>query len=159
MTRLWLAIALLLPLIVLASQIASEEALRRNAQIITVPITGFDPRSLVYGQYIEFRFAWAAAVEQCAEPGECCLCVSGDDPPAATAFACETAPQQCRAVLRPAPDEPGRFWLNEDDAARLEPMLRAGEADFAMRLAVAADGRWRLQDLLVDGEPYRLDQR
>lgn len=56
--KLWLAAALLLPLMVLAYSWAATYRLAQQGQEWLVPVEGYDPRDLLRGHYIQYRYDW-----------------------------------------------------------------------------------------------------
>lgn len=52
---------LLLPFVVLCSWALYYACIVKNSPTVTLPITGYDPRDLLSGHYIEFRIDWAKA--------------------------------------------------------------------------------------------------
>ncbi|WP_176594291.1 GDYXXLXY domain-containing protein [Sphingobium sp. EM0848] len=56
--RLLLAAALLLPLVVLACSWAATYRLARQGQEWLIPIKGYDPRDLLRGHYVQYRYDW-----------------------------------------------------------------------------------------------------
>lgn len=59
--RAMLAAALLLPLIVLAYSWASTYRLAQQGQDWLIPIQGYDPRDLLRGHYVQYRYDWPVA--------------------------------------------------------------------------------------------------
>lgn len=51
-------LALILPLLFLGAQSAYNIWARMVAPVYTVSIEGYDPRDLVYGEYLQFRLKW-----------------------------------------------------------------------------------------------------
>lgn len=56
--RAMLAAALLLPLIVLAYSWASTYRLAQQGEEWLIPIQGYDPRDLLRGHYVQYRYDW-----------------------------------------------------------------------------------------------------
>ena len=61
--RLAALLALALPLVGLAGMWASTENWHRQGTDWLVPVEGYDPRDLLRGHYVEFRYAWPGAEE------------------------------------------------------------------------------------------------
>lgn len=64
--RAMLVAALLLPLAVLAYSWASTYRLAQQGQEWLIPIQGYDPRDLLRGHYVQYRYDWPVA----AQPSE-----------------------------------------------------------------------------------------
>ncbi|HET6198193.1 MAG TPA: GDYXXLXY domain-containing protein, partial [Acetobacteraceae bacterium] len=86
MSRLFLAAvvaALALPVLALAALVGQQEWLLANARILSVPLTGFDPRDLLRGHYIRAQLDWswerAPPVEDYSVV-DGALCVLTEDP-------------------------------------------------------------------------------
>lgn len=57
-TRIWLAAALLMPLAVLAYGWATTHRLAQQGQEWLIPVSGYDPRDLLRGHYVQYRYDW-----------------------------------------------------------------------------------------------------
>ncbi|WP_150293999.1 GDYXXLXY domain-containing protein [Sphingobium estronivorans] len=56
--RVRLAAALLLPLVVLAYSWVATCRIARQGQEWLIPVTGYDPRDLLRGHYVRYRYEW-----------------------------------------------------------------------------------------------------
>lgn len=56
--RVWLAGALFLPLAALAYSWAATHRLAQQGQEWLIPIQGYDPRDLLRGHYVQYRYDW-----------------------------------------------------------------------------------------------------
>lgn len=65
--RPWLAIALLLPLVVLGFSWAATYRLAQQGQEWLIPIRGYDPRDLLRGHYVQYQYDWPV---DAPSPGE-----------------------------------------------------------------------------------------
>ncbi len=79
------AVLLFLPLLALGGIIVKNERDIASAKTWRVAIIGYDPRDLLYGHYLNFRFDWAYLLSMAlALPGKAVACVSTlntDQPP------------------------------------------------------------------------------
>ncbi len=128
-----------------------------------IAIEGYDPRDLLKGHYLIFRYKWPADVEK--KTAYECACLAGDPlVPVVTFGACpqaKTAPADCRAFIRLAEsgdhsqpyESARRFFIPEAHAGRLENMLRSGKHDFAVGVVPQDNGMVQLKELYIDGVP------
>jgi len=138
---------MLLPLAGLAVLWAQSEQLSRQGTDWEVPIQGYDPRDLLRGHYVEFRYDWPIREEELEEEDEPIrvswssnyLCLIGDPPMIVEVirFDSPTDPgfDQCEHKLSVQPGsvygysslERGRLYVGQDRALELEEGLRDRE--------------------------------
>jgi hypothetical protein len=160
-------LAALVPVLGLAVLVGRAEYAVRHGPVWTIPIEGHDPRDLLHGQYLQYRYRlrWQGA-DTCGVgtfgtrepvPG-CCLCLtrdgaSGHDP-FVRQVTCEEAQGQCDGSLRAeGMTAPQRYFVPEDRAQALESALRAHYA--AIELAASPSGEPAVRELLLDRKPWR----
>jgi uncharacterized membrane-anchored protein len=141
-------LAVLVPLLGLAALVGRAEYATRNGPVWKIPIEGFDPRDLLHGQYLQYRYRlrWLGTDTCGAQPygghelaPGCCLCLTRDT---------------CEGMLRAETMQPPqRYFVPEDRAQALESALRAHEA--AIELAVSPSGEPAVRELLLDRRPWR----
>ncbi|AEG50635.1 hypothetical protein Sphch_3005 [Sphingobium chlorophenolicum L-1] len=82
--RLWLAGALLLPLVAFGLSWAATYRLAQQGQEWLVPIRGYDPRDLLRGHYVQYQYDWPVAEASSAGQGSLSfasrLCIEGTAP-------------------------------------------------------------------------------
>jgi hypothetical protein len=167
-------VALALPVLALAGLIGQQELLLANARILSVPLTGFDPRDLLRGHYIRAQLDWdwerAPAVND-YEVADGALCVLAETPKPRVRFlagwkAGDRTDADCRLIIaghaRPgsrfAPttldngDGGIQFYVPETRASDLETLLHDRPGAFTVDIAVRADGAAAIKALRVDGE-------
>ncbi|MEM6585863.1 MAG: GDYXXLXY domain-containing protein [Pseudomonadota bacterium] len=138
---------LVLPVAGLGALWWQSEDLSRQGTDWEVPIQGYDPRDLLRGHYVEFRYDWpirpvdadgAQAIEGAFRPTPQInhLCLIGDPPLIAEAIAFDdpTDPlfEQCEHKLSVQPGSvygyaslsQGRLYVGQDRALELEENLR-----------------------------------
>ena len=170
---------LALPLAGYLAAIGLAEARRAGAPRYELAIEGFDPRDLVRGHYLLYRFVSSPAVQPSAAATD--PSASPNDPslPAPVVppsvewnhLACVTrAEGGRRSILTFAPDAPRpttcetelpldfvqaphRFYVQEDKGAELEPLVRDGRASVVIVLPAGAAPS--ATELLIDGKPAR----
>lgn len=105
-TRLTFAAALLLPLVALAGSWVVTHRQAQQGQEWLIPIQGYDPRDLLRGHYVQYRYDWPIAQHQEGDgrfdPGYAdALCVTGNAPHIqAVRPLPQNAAQDCAIILR-----------------------------------------------------------
>jgi hypothetical protein len=113
-----------------------------------VPITGYDPRDLLRGHYIQYRYEWPGvdADENGNWPWFAALCIEGRAPSITRVSRLEhEAPAKCTSIAR-APDDGmtdlirGRFYVPQTRASEYENKLRDLKLQGVMRVRIREDG-------------------
>ncbi len=149
----WLAAALLLPLLVLGHGIWRQQSNLSAAREWQIPISGYDPRDPLRGQYIRFTYDWELRGDRAACLAEtgCNLCLSEEG--GRVVATVETAGAQCPSrvdtrisAMQASPSFPSgtvtfssRLFVSETSAPALEAQLR--ERPMQVVAALGADGR------------------
>lgn len=152
-------LAVALPLAGLAGMWASTERWHRQGSEWLVPVEGYDPRDLLRGHFVEFRYVWPGAEEPAANAGATAEpanypfggCVTGTAPTIdrVVRIASEAQRKACQHVLAPAdtsmigmPDLPrdGRLYVAQTVGRRLEEQLRNRNLQGMIRVRLRADG-------------------
>lgn len=143
MKRTWLAAALILPLAGLLASIGLQEVRLREATTWRIPITGYDPRDLLQGRYIQFSYAWTVEGDKklCAS-GSCLLCLENGGTHAR--IVARDTPGDCPAMVDPRLSgmdlwDASRIYVSETSAPKLEARLRKGPMVVVTKLT--RDGR------------------
>jgi len=168
MSRKFLALAVVLPLLVLALGILrSERHLSENRRWV-FDVTGYDPRDLLRGHYIQYRLvldegdAAARGLEPCMDSSSderCCLCLSADvlmGPTTVVRTTCEAAMAQCEGALKTRYlEELQRYYIPEARAEELTTLFQEAAGEHRSKLVVAVDrsGKPQIDTLLVDDIP------
>lgn len=176
MRRLTLAALLaLLPTLALGAVIAKNEASLAQAKIWRVKITGYDPRDLLYGHYLNFRFSWnwKDARRSCSDAEDCALCFTaqeGTDVPLVSYEAQSQAASTCVSYVpvkscarhsiycpsdRFIPETTQRYLIPEDAGPDLERILRDQNHDVKLEVKITPSGQRIFGDLTVDSLPWR----
>jgi hypothetical protein len=169
------AFLLILPLLALGAIVAKNQLDIASSRSWRVKIVGYDPRDLLYGHYLNFRFDWELPAErgQCVAEGDCCLCLdpqAGTQRPRASLQACDVAQTCATHLLLPArsackgaapgcrsgadafdPEGGRRYYIPESAATRLNALLLARRHDLSVDLHIAASGQHYLGKLYIDG--------
>lgn len=167
MSGRWTMLAVLVPVLGLAVLVGRAEYAGQHGEAWTIPIEGYDPRDLLHGQYLQYRYRlrWQGA-DTCGygsqgsrEPAPgCCLCLTraGVDryDPFVRQVQCDEAPGACEGSLRAEGMlPPQRYFVPEDRAQALESALRVHDA--AIELTASPSGEPAVGDLLLDRRPWR----
>lgn len=153
MKRAALIAALLLPFLVLGAGIARQQSALSGAQEWRIPISGYDPRDPLRGQYVAFVYDWRVAGDaaECDRPEGCDLCLERQDN--AVSAVVVRAGSQCegrvdlklsridiRRSFRTDQMQFGsRIFVSETSAPALEQQLRT--QPMVVVAALAPDGR------------------
>jgi hypothetical protein len=177
MRRSFLAAAVALPLFVLALGIVRSERHLADGRRWWFEVTGYDPRDLLRGHYIQYRLALdeidlpvvgaADGVPCDDETGDaCCLCLSQEVPGGPAAFVerttCELARSECEGALQLRYlGELERYYIAEERAAELTQIFQDASSEHRAHLVVAIDalGKPQIVTLLVDDMPVEQARR
>ena len=151
-----LLFSLALPIVALGAMIVRSEITSRTGRPWVIAITGYDPRDLVRGHYLSYRlaFQWDEPAERCTAAA-CCYCLRGPagSEPRVRKVACDEV-ASCDSSFREAElDHLQQFFIPEDRGAELEREIRSRKA--TLRVRVSGGGSVVIQDLLLDGRPWR----
>lgn len=151
----------LIPFFGLLLLVLQSEMRRRSGTEWPLKIVGYDPRDLVHGHYLRYRFDfdWARGDPDCIEGRQlkttCCVCLE----PSADPRAPEARPTDCDAarscsawILGSKVQPPLRYLIPEADARALERALIDREA--TLRIRALPDGSISVGDLELDGRPW-----
>lgn len=160
-------LAVLIPLLGLMGLIARAELALRAGEAFRIPITGYDPRDLLHGHYLQYSYAFdwrGQSTCGAAEGGRpaaltpgCCVCLTRgaieQATPAARQLDCDEA-RRCDGWLRTEPLLPPlRYFVPEQHAKQLERALLARSA--ALEVTCGPEGQAALGELYLDGQPWR----
>lgn len=150
--------ALVFPIVVLAA-VAGNASLQQNVgqHMWRVKISAYDPRDLLYGHYLTYRYDWNAdgRIQTPTPADEGCLCLnsSGDgiNDPKAHGVSCSIpAGGACESVVT-APTMPAKYMIPEHNAERQESLFRGGNHDFRVELMTHNNQSVSVRGLYVDG--------
>ena len=159
------ALVLLLPLLVLGGIVVRNQRDIASAKTWRVKITGYDPRDLLYGHHLNFRFDWGASLtrDACAAGQSCCLCLdaqNGSSTPLANLKSCEAATQCANSVPVPHatqnnpdafnPEGTQRYFVPESAATQLNALLANRQHVLQVDVKIGPSGQHVLGDLYVD---------
>lgn len=176
--RLWLAAALALPLAAFAYSWASTYRLAQQGQEWLIPIQGYDPRDLLRGHYITYRYDWPVAASPDQRngaggpfrdyyPNE--LCIEGVAPNITSVRAVDTVPrragepvgQGCAIIVRAALGtrqevrglDSGILYASQARAIELSRQLADRKQQGLLRVRIRPDGVMRPVDLAFRPRP------
>lgn len=170
-------VALALPVLAMALLIGMHMQNRENGTLWDVPVTGYDPRDLLRGHYLTFRYDWDWDMSASCKRGEVCiLCLRENTPgsrynPKVRIVNAEAVPKHCTAFIHGHGNgsanqfEIGpkrghglrRYYIPEAQAQRLDALLRGwnsgeeGKHKFSVKLRVSDDGRAFIEHMYIDG--------
>ncbi len=170
--------ALALPIAVLAAMVGDAEHRIANAQVVRVAIRGYDPRDMLRGHYLVYRFDWNAEITFVGRTERLCVVAAPADAPARVrplaADGAEASTAGCALVLKgwgevlpearriqlderrlqftPAGVASGRLYVPERHARELERLLASGKVQLTIDLAVMETGRASVKAWHIDGK-------
>lgn len=158
--RLLLLAVLALPVLGVSASILHHERALGGASIWRIPITGYDPRDPLRGQYLAFAYGWQVRGDEklCDAVQGCDLCL--DRQAGQVTARVVAAGSQCahrvdlkasQIRFRPgfratSPTFTSRFYISETSAPEMEAMLR----DRPMQLVAALTSNGRLVSRRVE---------
>lgn len=159
-----IALATIVPLI-MAFQSSHEMA---SNPVVKVKITGYDPRDLLYGHYMNFQYDWNwdKATDNNCRGDDCCLCVEAKEinpqvyvQQCAAAKAVPTCAHIIKGQSYGVSDfygPPTQFFVDETKALPLETFFRkhSGKKEFLLGLSLPPSGKARIGQLYIEGKPY-----
>lgn len=128
MTQKYLIYILLLPFVFFVFWVGYLSTGVKNGQEIILPITGYDPRNLLSGHYIDYQINWTRADCTQFDSGKC----SQHD------F-----------------NQSGRVYIPEKYAVRLEKMLNDPAYQFEVVYAYKPGRAPIVKELLINGRNWR----
>jgi len=163
--KIYRALALVLPLLLLALLIVQKATAFIGAPTVRLQIHGYDPRDLIAGHYLAFTVDYGVTQPIELRYGSAYLCFTEEGGLKASAWhegkaADSRDPQTCPVFLQGAMDY-GRFlagveyyYVNENAALELDKALRSGEHKSEIILQINSEGQGRVQSLIFDDKPY-----
>lgn len=168
----WGLVCLALPFLAMGFMFVTNHQATQGTEY-RLSIEGYDPRDLLRGHYLIFRYKWPeSAINMFADntyprTKDVCACFSGNpEVPDVRFDACHSthsAQKDCKARVKVSgtahingfqPDQTLRqFYIPEKYALDLENMLRSGKHTFEVGLVPGRDGRAKLKTLYIDNIP------
>ncbi|GJL86184.1 MAG: hypothetical protein DHS20C02_19590 [Micavibrio sp.] len=166
-------LVLVLPILVLAGM-TGKVAIRQQVgeQIWRVKITGYDPRDLLYGHYLRFRYDWNIGANphtSSASPkNQTCLCLnqSGDgySNPEVYQTHCK-APENksCQSVMKVyrhgnryslnRNEVSEKYFIPEENSEEIDRLFRSGDGEFSVELMAHKDHSVSVRKLYINDVP------
>jgi uncharacterized membrane-anchored protein len=148
--------AVSVPFILLCLLIVRAEFHIRSGELWTFEVTGYDPRDLLRGHYLQFQldYNWDTDKSSCNNKQKCCLCLTKTDSKVPKVYRthCETAKTQCDGfMLSKHQNSLNRFYISENEARRAEKILQQARSDNNAFLSVSINskGEPKIVDLLI----------
>lgn len=164
------ALALLLPLIGMIAMIVVHTHNRETGTNWRIPVTGYDPRDLLRGHYLTFRYDWNwAETQQTCQGQDCALCLSPVDNsgvnPEVALMSKDLAVQTCDTFIvgssyrgkdfRIGSDKANgltRYYIPENRAELLDKALRlwTDDAKFEVSLSINESGQAFIDQMYIN---------
>ncbi len=146
--RFWIIAALALPTLALAASASWHLWRLSNATEWRIPVTGYDPRDLLAGHYVRFRYAWKLEGGAFCAGNDCVFCL--EDKSGTVVARIAPRVDRCANRVDPAasgigviwntggpegePVASGQLYIPERDATRITRLLGQGKAVLVARL-------------------------
>ncbi len=156
--RLKLAAALLFPIAVLAGNAYMNHQQRLSGEEVVFPISGFDPRDLLSGNYLVYQVDYGLNDSNGCPASDiaAALCVR----PERRIYPADELPDSCTLYLKGDCDGSAvfsaglnRFYIPQENAKRLEKQVLEKRGQIAISLD--SRGNAAIRDLLIDGKPWK----
>ncbi len=156
--QLSLALALLLPIIVLAGSAWTHYQQRATGETITLPIEGFDPRDLLSGHYLIYRIDYGVSDQHHCPTSDitASICLA----PERRIYPSDELPETCTRFIRGNCDSRARFisglerfYIPEQYAKSLDKKIRNKRGKLV--ISVDQSGNAGVIDLLIDDRPWK----
>jgi len=174
-------LTLVFPVLAMGLMIASHMHNKETGTLWRVPVTGYDPRDLLRGHYLTYRYDWnwAQGKDKCPN-GKCVLCLnSGENGsnqnPVVSYSSRKAAPKQCQSYIKGQVYAGGRrfeigsetgnglrhYYIPEEHAWELDRLLRNGPEGsedkeghrFEIGLRVSSGGQAFIEGMYIDDVP------
>ena len=169
-------VTLILPVLVPGLLIGVHISNREAGQNWRIAVEGYDPRDLLRGHYLQFRYDWNwdEAPGSSCEGDHCAICLEASNAsdnrnPRASMMTLAEAEQQCESFVAGAYREgtgfrigngPGhglrRYYIPEARAEELDELLRNAEGSshsFEVGLTLDGSGQAVMDQMYLDGIP------
>lgn len=152
MRKIILAFFLILPVLVPVGMIAYH-AMEKGTQW-EIPVTGYDPRDVLRGRYIIFRYNIGIEDKKYNQDyADIVVCLNGDRENYTVTEITSDLVEQCDAWIEREEifsAAPARYYIPESIADRADALMRT-ESDKIKALVRVKNGRIQLETLLADG--------
>lgn len=138
------AVTLLLPLMGLGAAWTISHQRAQRGTVWEVPVQGYDPRDLLRGHYLVYRYDWPGLAEEEMPGPDSALCLEGT-PPTIARTRLRRVGLPCPHPVRTAVSDTllvGRIYIPQAKAAALEAQLADPTLRGIVRLRVRDDGRF-----------------
>lgn len=147
-----IAIALIIPVFALAFLVGYKNFILSKGREVTLPITGYDPKSLLSGHYLSYQIDYGVK-DLChnnAKVGYICL-----DTKMFSHHWPENCPLIIKGTCKGSRFHAGveRYYVPETKVKRLENLIRSRQAHIV--LSVLRNGKAQVKDLLIDGRSWK----
>lgn len=160
-------LAILIALVIPVTLAAKAWQSIHHSPVVKISIRGFDPRDLLRGHYLLFRFDWNWQMTQAERDAACadtacvlCLAAVPVDPPATLMPAPAATPVNCPirvdGVYQGGDEYDiglNRYYVAESSARVWEGRLRDRTDEFRMGLSLLPTGKVMLEKLYFAGVP------
>jgi len=125
-----------------------------------VKITGYDPRDLIYGHYLSYRFQLMRTIHEHrhTKPEEMGYCLVKKTPDHEVSYTLSPDHKDSKAtctswIPHHLIHKQQKYLIPEAEAPQLENALR--KQDITVDLIVQSNGKFTVGELYIDGKPWR----
>jgi len=146
--------ALALPFLVMGTMTASHITARHGGDPVwQVKIAAYDPRDLLYGHYLRYRYDWQyEGGDQFAECLQLSPSGTGNKDPKVQLVDCGTAADAGSSVIR-LPEAENQYLIPEEKSMELDSLFREDDHVFRIELVAHANQSISVRNLYVDDIP------
>jgi uncharacterized membrane-anchored protein len=166
MRKIFPVLAVTVPFVLLLAFLLQNVHERSAFPSYKIKISGYDPRDLLHGHYLQFRLDWNYSVPPYPKAGSDdnrVLCLTGKknvDPLVQVVEKQNVEHHQCQSFVQGKFVYPNNFdigiseyYVPEEYAQKLEELLRNGKSVFRIEFSVDKEGLPHIKNLYVDELP------
>ena len=154
----WAVVALFIPILVLAGMVIWHQTRLMQGKTVTLAITGMDPRDLLAGNYLRYSVVFpnvTVCPSSNSDIKDAVVCLE----PPNFEYGIRPRSEGCNLFIRGEcsagqfQTDLNRFYIPAEYGAQLEQYLRSG--DGSIKVAISTDGHAVVDELLMDGKPWK----
>lgn len=154
-----LILALLFPVMVWAVLVGEKTYGHHAGTVVTLPVSGYDPRDLLSGHYIIYEIDYGAPIDCELGNRDAYLYLDSYDGAEVSPYPPDETDNalfikgHCQGRRFVANIE--RFYVPEDAAPRLDSILRGRELAASIEVSINRSGRAQVKNFLLNGQPWQ----
>ena len=157
-SKVWTVAALLIPILALASLAIWKQSVLMRGRTVKLPITGFDPRDLLAGNFLRYRVVYGVknlCYESSSKPKEGYVCLKPPFFEYGYPHYVDVCPLFIKGKCQSGRFHSGleRFYIPVQYARPLEKAVISG--DGAIRVAISSTGHAVVEELFIEDKPWK----